>query len=376
MSVQELAEISRFYGSNPEYVIAGGGNTSFKDEEYLYIKASGTSLAGAWPGDFVKMDRAALARIWEKNYPAGDEAREAAVLADMMAARVPGEENKRPSVETLLHDILPFAYVVHTHPALVNGITCARNGEAAARELFACLWIPSTNPGYILSSIVKNALDTYRAQKGVVPDIIFLQNHGVFAGAGTPGGVKALYDRIMNTIGAKIKRKPDLSGALDSFGNSGDTGKHILAAAAAISGQARWYIKFERNPEIARLTAGKDTFTGVSRAFSPDHIVYAGSDPLFITADVADSAAGIEAALKKHAEKTGSLPKIAAVQGLGVFGLGVSEKAAANAAALFNDEVKVSVYAESFGGPLFLSPEQTAFINNWEVERYRSKMAQ
>ncbi|MDR1566714.1 MAG: class II aldolase/adducin family protein, partial [Treponema sp.] len=90
MSVQELAEISRFYGANPGYVIAGGGNTSFKDKDYLYIKASGTSLARAEPGDFVKMDRAALAKIWKKTYPSDSEARESAVLADMMAARAPG----------------------------------------------------------------------------------------------------------------------------------------------------------------------------------------------------------------------------------------------------------------------------------------------
>jgi rhamnose utilization protein RhaD (predicted bifunctional aldolase and dehydrogenase) len=378
MSLQDLAEISRFYGSNPDYVVAGGGNTSFKDKDHLYIKASGTSLADVRPGDFVKMDRAALARIWEKTYPAGAEAREAAVLADMMAARVPGEENKRPSVETLLHDILPFAFVVHTHPSLVNGITCAQNGEEAAAELFAgeSLWIPSTNPGYVLSRVVKDAMDTYKAKKGKAPDIIFLQNHGVFAGADTTGGVKALYDRIMNTIGGKIKRKPDISGGVTSFGNSDSTGRELLAAAAGLSGQTPWFIKFERNPELIRFTAGESAFKAVSRAFSPDHIVYAGSDPLFITTGAAAKAGGIKEAFKKHTEKTGCIPKTAAVQGLGVFGLGSSEKAAANAVMLFNDAVKVAVYTESFGGPLFMSPEQTAFINNWEVERYRSKIVQ
>ncbi|MDR2376376.1 MAG: class II aldolase/adducin family protein [Treponema sp.] len=378
MSLQALVEISRFYGSNPDYVVAGGGNTSFKGRDYLYVKASGTSLADARPGDFVKMDRGALARIWGKTYPADPGEREAAVLADMMAARVPGEENKRPSVETLLHDILPFAFVVHTHPALVNGITCAQNGKACAAELFAggSLWIPSTNPGYILSKVVKDAMDDYRAQKGKVPDIIFLQNHGVFAGANTTEGVKVVYDRIMNTIGGKIKRKPDLSEQQDSFGNSGATGGELMAVAASISGQAQWFVKFERNAELVRFTASEDAFKAVSRAFSPDHIVYAGSEPLFIDAAVAGSAGGIREALKNHTEKTGVVPKTVAVQGLGVFGMGSSENAAANAVRLFNDAVKVAVYTESFGGPLFMSPEQTAFITNWEVERYRTKVAQ
>ena len=40
MSLQKLAEMSNRYGSNPEYVLAGGGNTSYKDENYLYVKGS------------------------------------------------------------------------------------------------------------------------------------------------------------------------------------------------------------------------------------------------------------------------------------------------------------------------------------------------
>ena len=45
MGINELVEISNFYGVNPDYVLAGGGNTSFKDNEYLYVKGSGTTLA-------------------------------------------------------------------------------------------------------------------------------------------------------------------------------------------------------------------------------------------------------------------------------------------------------------------------------------------
>jgi len=43
--LQQLIEISQFYGRQKDFVVAGGGNTSFKDENHLYIKASGHSLA-------------------------------------------------------------------------------------------------------------------------------------------------------------------------------------------------------------------------------------------------------------------------------------------------------------------------------------------
>ena len=101
-----LAAMSNRYGANPEYVLAGGGNTSFKSADRLWVKGSGTSLATIQPQDFVVLERPLLNEMWSAQYPADEAQREAAVLADMMNARVRGE-NRRPSVETLLHDLFP-----------------------------------------------------------------------------------------------------------------------------------------------------------------------------------------------------------------------------------------------------------------------------
>jgi rhamnose utilization protein RhaD (predicted bifunctional aldolase and dehydrogenase) len=374
MSIQDLAALSRYYGANSDYVIAGGGNTSFKDETTLYVKASGASLAEAESESFVRMDRRLLSGIWAKTYPEERDAREQAVLADMMAARMSGEEQKRPSVETLLHDLLPFAFVVHTHPALVNGLTCSRDGEKAAAELFGseCIWIPSTNPGYILSGQVKAAMDTYKKRYGRPAAVIFLQNHGVFAGADTTAGIQNMYRHIMETVKLRIKREPDLSGEV--------TGPDCVAGVSGTleklaGGKA---VRFLCNHEIAALVKSRQSFYPVSAPFSPDHIVYAGSDPLFVEAPEGGTeaiAGPLEAAWKKQVEKTGREPKIAAVQGLGVFGIGNTLKTAALALELFTDAVKVAVYTEAFGGVRFMPPDQVDFINNWEVERYRSQVA-
>jgi rhamnose utilization protein RhaD (predicted bifunctional aldolase and dehydrogenase) len=378
MGLQELSAISQFYGANPDYVIAGGGNTSFKDKDFLYIKGSGISLAKAESRDFVKMDRAALAQIWKKSYPADADQRESAVLADMMAAKCPGEEQKRPSVETLLHDLLSFTYVIHTHPSLVNGLTCSQQGEAAARELFAgdndvgSIWIPSINPGYILSLEVKKAVEAFKAARGKTPGIIFLQNHGVFVGADTVDGIKAIYQLIMETLEKKIARKPDFGQSNTVFGISEKLGQELCSLAVK-ENSGLWFFHFERNAEIVKFVKDRRSFAPISSAFTPDHIVYAGSDPLFI--EDAENLSGLAAVWKKHFEKTGRLPKIAACQGLGIVGLGNSQKNAETAAELFIDTVKVAVYAESFGGGRFMDDDQISFINNWEVERYRAKQS-
>jgi rhamnose utilization protein RhaD (predicted bifunctional aldolase and dehydrogenase) len=434
--MDELVTVSRRYGGDANYVVAGGGNTSWKSAGNLYIKASGAALESIDTAGFVRMDRGRLAAIWSTVYPVDQDQRETAVLADMMAARCPGEEAKRPSVETLLHDLLPPAFVVHTHPALVNGITCSREGVSAARRLFGaeCLWIPSTNPGYILASIVKTALAEHVAHTGHQPELILLQNHGIFVAADTVAGLDAIYQRVMATIAARITRTDDAhdlpapeaaarSGAalavVDQLAGlvagqaagqattpaSGQaagqaatpatgraagqaatpaTGRAAGQAATPATGQAAGQaatqattkpaaVHFVVNKEIARLTASREAFAAVAAPFSPDHIVYAGSDFLF-----ADAAGPVlEQAYADYFVSHGRTPKLAAIRGLGVFGIGAggNARAAHLAVALFMDAASIAAYAEAFGGPRPMSREQIDFINNWEVERYRSKVS-
>ena len=380
MSLEALTEISRFYGRNGDFVLAGGGNTSWKDGDTLYVKGSGMALADVTPDSFVRMDRRALAAIWEKKYPQESDERESAVLADMMAARKAGEERKRPSVEALLHDILPFNYVAHLHPALVNGLTCSQRGEAAMAEIFGdeAIWIPSTNPGYVLSGKVREAMNAYIAKNGGPALVIFLQNHGVFVGDNGVDGIKEIYGEIMHKIGAWVKRRPNFSDEdRQNLDSSADPVNKIIMELKELAGGSAIFM---RCGEIAPLVKDRESFAPVASAFSPDHIVYAGSDPLFAESEtVFPEGAFCEAALQKawkdHVEKTGLKPKITAIQGMGVFGAAATEKAAGLALDLFRDAVRVSVYSESFGGPLFMTRDKIDFINNWEVERFRTNVS-
>lgn len=70
--LEELVEMSNRYGSDPAYVLAGGGNTSEKIDTILYVKGSGTSLADITEVDFVSMDRPKLSSMLEKPYPQED----------------------------------------------------------------------------------------------------------------------------------------------------------------------------------------------------------------------------------------------------------------------------------------------------------------
>ena len=103
--IKDLIEISRYYGCNKEYVIAGGGNTSFKNDQYIWVKASGTSLASIDEKGFVKLSREKLRIISTKTYSDDVIKRESEVKADLYAAITENQEG-RPSVETSLHEII------------------------------------------------------------------------------------------------------------------------------------------------------------------------------------------------------------------------------------------------------------------------------
>mgnify|MGYP002928415495 CR=1 FL=1 len=107
------------------------------------------------------MNRKKLSAMFTKQYSEDAAEREAQVLEDMMDAREKTELSKRPSVETLLHNLIPYKYIVHTHPAMLNGLTCGKDGKKIAGELFGdrIIWIDIIEPGYVLAAKLKEEMD-------------------------------------------------------------------------------------------------------------------------------------------------------------------------------------------------------------------------
>ena len=111
--LNDLLKISNFYGINNEYVIAGGGNTSFKDNETIWIKASGQSLSDLTEEGLVALDRKMLHAISAGIYSEDPTVREKQVKDDMFRSIVDRGKDKRPSVDTSLHEVIQYKFVVH-----------------------------------------------------------------------------------------------------------------------------------------------------------------------------------------------------------------------------------------------------------------------
>lgn len=346
--------MSNKHGRNPELVLAGGGNTSYKENGVLYVKCSGTRLGSITEEGFVAMDIAKLTALMEKDYPADDTAREAEFLKDVMNARCDADLSKRPSVEALLHSLFPQKYVLHIHPALVNGLTCSNGGETLAKELFGTqmIWIPICRPGYTLGKLCNEAMAKYRREQGTEVQVVLLQNHGIFIAADTTEEIDTILSDVISKLEAHVQEE-------------GHT--ELEARLSALTGRKAEFLPLR---EAAYFVSSKEQAQVLLKPFTPDHIVYCGAFPLFI-----GTGEDLEAALNTFKAEQGDYPKIVLLQNVGAFALCATEKENSNARLLLADAMKVAYYAECFGGSLPMTDELTYFITHWEAESYRKKQA-
>src|SRR5437773_11669509 len=130
---------SRLLGRDKSLVLHGGGNTSVKlreknlfgeDEEVLYVKGSGWDLETIAAEGFAPLPAAHLRRI--AGLPALSDAQ---MMNELKTHRLRAGAPS-PSVESLLHAILPHAYVDHTHADAVLAISNAPEGEKRVREIY------------------------------------------------------------------------------------------------------------------------------------------------------------------------------------------------------------------------------------------------
>lgn len=373
--IQDLIDISRYYGTNKDFTIAGGGNTSYKDEYRLWVKASGTSLADIDENGFVVLDRSKLALITKQSFSIDPELREKQVKQALYAACVDPESGLRPSVETNLHDVIEYQYVVHMHPTLVNALMCGKDSEKLSSELFEnALYIPYTDPGYTLFKKVHDEIISYKEAHKVDPQIIFLENHGVFVGADSTDEIRKIYDQIISVLSSHVETAIDV----EPLKSPDNIVEFIPAIRMLFSGSGLKTCTLRNNKLIEKYAASKESFAKISAPFTPDIIVYCKSNFLYI--ENSDNPRSIiEEVTEKllgFTQKHGYQPKILVIKNLGLLAIDDTWQGANTCLDVYEDLIKISFYAENFGGPRFMTERQIAFIDNWEVEHYRRKVAQ
>ena len=373
--INDLIDISKYYGNNKEYVIAGGGNTSFKDEHTIWIKASGQPLSELTEEGLVALSREKLHAISTGVYSEDPSLREEQVKADMFLSILDHGKNKRPSVETSLHEIIQYKYVVHLHPTLINGLLCSRNAKSLTHKLFgdSVLFVPYTDPGYTLFKKLESEIRSFRGKFSNDPQIIFLENHGSFVGADTTQEIRKIYSDIILKIQEQV---PPLS-EITPVPYNPLLHKVLPGLRMILSTEKTGVIRFRNNSLISKFYQNQQEFHKISLPLTPDIIVYCKTRYLYVEHSstpekILDS---VRYQLPHFINEYGYTPRVFVIKDLGIFAIADSYASAEVCLDVYEDLIKISYYAFLCGGVKFLTPEQVSFIDQWEVENYRRKVA-
>ena len=374
--IQDLISISQFYGRDSRFVIAGGGNTSYKNAEKIWVKASGSSLATITEDGFAVLDRAKLNLMSDKVYSANAAEREEQVKNDLADATI--TKGKRPSVETSMHNVIDFAFVVHMHPTLVNGLMCANNAQVDLQKLFGAkaLYIEYTDPGYVLFKKVEDAIKAFRAEDGAEPAVIWLQNHGIFVAANSIEEVKVLYTKILATLSAGVTPSHPLTTFDEPRATCSCTEQILPGIRMILSKEGLKTLKVRKNTLVKHFYDTEEAQAKITKPFTPDAIVYCKSNYIFLN-DEEPEAVLAEAAkqIPAFTAKFGYQPKVILIKGIGLVAVGDNAAQCDIILDVFEDAMKIAYYSESFGGPHPMTQAQIDFIDNWEVENYRRSVA-
>jgi len=190
---------SRLLGKEEDLVLHGGGNTSVKtrernifgeEEDIIYVKGSGWDLATIEEAGFAPVKLKTLLQMAEL-----DELNDSEMVKyQRMAMTDPTAPT--PSVEAILHAIIPFAFVDHTHADAVVTISNSKEGERRLKELYGdrIMVVPYVMPGFILAKQIHELTKDIDWSN---VDGIILQHHGVFTFHDDP---KVSYERMISMV--------------------------------------------------------------------------------------------------------------------------------------------------------------------------------
>jgi len=319
---------------DPLLVQGAGGNVSWKDGATLWVKASGTWLADAQNEEiFVPVDRQAI----DEALARGDFSVNPMALEDYQL---------RPSIETLLHVLMPYKFVVHLHH--VDAVVyLARNncqvdlqtklGDAISWDL-----VNYHMPGADLAQAIHSTLS---AQPGT--QALLLRNHGVILGAQTIEEI----ERDLQTLCRYLCNEPR------PF--DGDEHGASKRATAALDGTA---YRFCLDASLHFLATDPELYEhlAVSWAICPDHVVFLGAQAIRI-----DDLTALQRTLAAAADPA---PPFVFVKGMGVLENRAVTRAQKAQLTFYLDVMRRQPLGQRLES---LNYEQIANLLNWDAEKYR-----
>jgi len=375
---------SRLLGRDRSLVLHGGGNTSVKireknlfgeQETILYVKGSGWDLETIEPQGFSPVLLAHVLRLAE--LPSlSDPEMVNQLVTHMLDASAPA-----PSIETILHGLMPQKFVDHTHADAVLSVSNTRDGDKRIREVYGkrCVVIPYLMPGFDLARYCAREFKRQGTPETVG---MVLLNHGIFSFGES---ARDAYERMIElvTLAEKyLESRRAWSIPLNSSTRS-------APGAAAQAGLRRRLCDTAGVPLIVRTVTNERTLGFAAHPelvrisqqgpATPDHVIRTKRTPM-LGSDVAGYAEEYRRYFDEHAPcakepKTilDPAPRVVLDPAFGLAAVGKTAKDAAIVAEIYDHTIDVILRGEALGGFQALPAKDIFEVEYWDLEQAKLK---
>ena len=367
---------SNLLGQNDDLVLHGGGNTSVKttleDEDVLLVKGSGWDLASIKAEGFsaVKMETllemAKLEHLSDAEMVSGQK-------AAMLDSTAPN-----PSVEAILHALIPFKFVDHTHADAVVTISNSQNGLEDIKKVFPnFLIVDYVMPGFELAHTVYNMTKDL-AWSSI--DGIILHNHGIFT---FDNDARESYDKMIDAVTQAevfLEQNAKLQ-VSQNFEPSECDMQKIVKVLSNAKGYAV-HININQTP-LANYYASQENLREFATrgVLTPEHIIRTKRVPLIM--EDTDLEAGVIKYMKEYVEyfnkfakdeeMLNAAPNYMVIKNLAVISFGESAKEAAIINDIVEHTMRAVLRADKLGGYKSISLADSFAMEYWELEQLKLK---
>jgi rhamnose utilization protein RhaD (predicted bifunctional aldolase and dehydrogenase)/NAD(P)-dependent dehydrogenase (short-subunit alcohol dehydrogenase family) len=377
---------SRLLGRDDTLVLHGGGNTSVKvrernvageEEEILYVKGSGWDLETIEAKGFTPVRMAHLLKLAQLESLSDPQ------MVNELAAQVTRAGAPAPSVETILHAVVPHKFVDHTHADAVLAITNTDDGEARVRELYGedVIIVPYIMPGFELARVCAQRI---RAELKPSTIGMVLLKHGIFSFGATAEESYARMISLVDRAENYLKERGAWELPISPMGPMGPMRMQLAALREEIAKSAGFpvIVSTDSNPRSLAFVREKDVREISQRGpATPDHILRTKRLPMLGRAVVEYATAYREYFARNvpRAKETKTMldpaPRVVLDPEFGLTTAGRSAKEAAIARDLYSHTMDVIARAEALGGYRALSEEELFAFEYWDLEQAKLRRA-
>ncbi len=380
---------SRLLGKSEDLVLHGGGNTSVKstqknifgiEEDILFVKGSGWDLKTIEEEGFSPARLDVLLKLGQLPSMTDTE------MARELKASMTNPNAPSPSIEAILHALIPSKFVDHTHTDAVVAISNSPNGQKILEDIYgsSVMILPYIMPGFVLATQV------YKATIGIDWDElegIVLMHHGLFT---FNDDAKESYGKMIELV----TKAEDYLKSINAFQGAAKGSYESLADDYILLAQARktasehfggpMLLSWNTSPESVGFSRIENVKEIATRGpLTPDHTLQTKRIPAIFGENPSH---GIKEFVNDYLDyfknnNDGSLscldpaPRYAVWKDKGLIVLAGNLKRQKIITDMMEHTVRAIQWGEALGGWKTLSEEEIFELEYWELEQAKLKLA-